>query len=175
MKKKVLTVILTLCVAGAMTACGGNADTAEVKETAVTEESAEADVQAEAEEKAQEEAEEQAQLAEAGECYEAGRKSLYGLDGAQIDLEDAYTNFEKAQELGNTDANFYLGALADWYGYPEKDYEQAKEYYEQCGDNPYAQISLGFLYYNAQVEWKEGLEWEDIPKLFQSAVDQGGG
>lgn len=172
--KKVVAAILSVCIAMAMTACGGNAETAEVQETAAAEESAEADEQTEAEAQAQEEAEEQAQLEEAGGYYEAGRKSLYGLDGAQIDLEDAYTNFTKAQELGNTDANFYLGALADWYGYPEKDYEKAREYYEQCGDNPYAQISLGFLYYNVQVEWKDGLVWEDIPKLFfQPAIDQG--
>lgn len=180
MWKKILMAILPVCVAAMMTACGGKTDTAEVKETAATEESAEAEAQAkaeaeaEAEAKAREEAEEQARLAEAGECYEAGRKSLYGLDGAKIDLEDAYTNFTKARELGNTDANFYLGALCDWYDYPEKDYEQAREYYEQCEDNPYAQISLGFLYYNSQVEWKDGLLWEDVPKLFfQPAIDQG--
>lgn len=133
MKKKVQMALLPLCVAMAMTACGGNADTAEVKETTkveettATEESAEADAQKEAE------AEKQAQIEEAGKYYEAGRRSLYGLDGAQIDLEDAHTNFTKSQELGNTDANSYLGVLADWYGYPIKDYEQAKVYYEQSG------------------------------------------
>lgn len=174
MKKKVLTAILTLCAVAAMTACGGNAGTTEVKETTETAESSEAEAQAEKEAEAQEreEAEEQARLAKASEHYESGRKSLYGLDGAQIDLEDAYTNFTKAQELGNTDANFYLGALADWYGYPEQDFEQAKVYYEQCEDNPYAQISLEFLYYNWQVDWS-GENWEDIPKIFQSVVDQG--
>ena len=174
MKKKALMTILPLCVAMAMTACGGNADTAEVKETTVAEETAEADAQTEAEAeaaaKAQKEAEEQEKLAEAGRYYEAGRRSLYGLDGAQIDLEDAHTNFTKSQELGNTDANFYLGVLADWYGYPKKDYEQARAYYEQSGDNPYAQISLGFLYYNGQ-----GVE-QDMEKgkeLFQSVADTG--
>lgn len=49
MKKKALMAVLPLCAAMAMTACGGNADTTEVKETAVTEESAEADTQAEVE------------------------------------------------------------------------------------------------------------------------------
>ncbi len=106
MKKKALMTILPLCVAMAMTACGGNADTAEVKETTVAEETVEADVETE------EEAGEQAESAETDEYYEAGRRSLYGLDGAQIDLEDAHTNFTKSQELGNTDANFYLGVLA---------------------------------------------------------------
>ncbi len=174
MKKKALMTIMPLCVAMAMTACGGNAGTAEVKEITVAEETAEADAQTEAEAeaaaKAQKEAEEQEKLAEAGRYYEAGRRSLYGLDGAQIDLEDAHTNFTKSQELGNTDANFYLGVLADWYGYPKKDYEQARAYYEQSGDNPYAQISLGFLYYNGQ-----GVE-QDMEKgkeLFQSVADTG--
>ena len=174
MKKKALMTIMPLCVAMAMTACGGNAGTAEVKEITVAEETAEADAQTEAEAeaaaKAQKEAEEQEKLAEAGRYYEAGRRSLYGLDGAQIDLEDAHTNFTKSQELGNTDANFYLGVLADWYGYPKKDYEQARAYYEQSGDNPYAQIALGFLYYNGQ-----GVEQdkEKGKELFQSVADQG--
>ena len=46
MKKKALMTILLLCVAVAMTACGGNGDTAEVKEPMVTEENAEADTEA---------------------------------------------------------------------------------------------------------------------------------
>ncbi len=175
MKKKALMAILSLCVAMAMTACGGNADTAEVKETTVAEETAEADAQTEAEESVEADAQaeteaEEAQIEEAGGYYEAGRRSLYGLDGAQIDLEDARTNFTKAQELGNTDANFYLGVLAHFYGYPKKDYEQARACYEQSGDNPYAQIALGFLYYNGQ-----GVE-QDMEKgkeLFQSAADTG--
>ncbi len=164
MKKKALMTILPLCVAMAMTACGGNADTAEVKETTVAEETVEADVETE------EEAGEQAESAETDEYYEAGRRSLYGLDGAQIDLEDAHTNFTKSQELGNTDANFYLGVLADWYGYPKKDYEQARAYYEQSGDNPYARIALGCLYYHGN-----GVE-QDMEKgkeLFQSVANRG--
>ena len=157
--------ILALCVAMAMTACSENTDTAEVEKTTATAESAEAGAPTEAE------AEKQEQLAEAGQYYEAGRRNLYGLDGAQIDLEDARTNFTKAQELGNTDANLYLGVLVDdWYGYPKKDYQQARAYYEQSGDNPYAQIALGFLYY-----YGNGVD-QDMEKgkeLFQSAVDQG--
>ncbi len=174
MKKKVLMAILPLCVAVTMTACGGNADTKEVRETTVTEESTEADTQVEAEEQTQEEMEEQEEQAgneEADACYEAGRKSLYGLDGVQIDMEEAYTNFKKAQELGNTDANFYLGVLMDYYyGYPILDYEQAKAYYEQSGDNSYAQIALGQLYY-----FGNGVE-QDMEKgkeLIQSVTDQG--
>ena len=49
MKKKALMAIVVLCYAMAMTACGGNTDTAEVKETTVAEESVEADAQTEAE------------------------------------------------------------------------------------------------------------------------------
>ena len=164
MKKKALMTILPLCVAMAMTACGGNADTAEVKETTVAEETAEADAQTEAE------AEEQAESEETDEYYEAGRRSLYGLDGAQIDLADAHTNFTKSQELGNTEANFYLGVLADWYGYPKKDYEQARAYYEQSGDNPYAQISLGFLYYNGNGVEKD---MEKGREIFRLVADEG--
>lgn len=46
MKKKVLMAIMPVCVAMAMTACGGNTDTKEAEETAVTEEREE-DVEAE--------------------------------------------------------------------------------------------------------------------------------
>lgn len=48
MKKKVLTAILPVFVAMAMTACGGNADTEEVGETKAITENTEADAQAEA-------------------------------------------------------------------------------------------------------------------------------
>lgn len=47
MKKIALTVILPLCAVMAMTACGGNADTAEVEETTVIAESTEDDEQEE--------------------------------------------------------------------------------------------------------------------------------
>ena len=51
MKKKALIVILSLCIAMTMTACGGNADTTEVEETTVVTESTEAleDTEAECE------------------------------------------------------------------------------------------------------------------------------
>ena len=102
--------------------------------------------------------------------YEAGRTYLYGLDGKEINLESAYTNFEKALEMGKTEANFYLGLLCGWYSYPEKDYEVARAYYEKCGDDPYAQLALGFLYY-----YGDGVE-EDKERgkeLFQSVIGQG--
>ena len=56
-----------------------------------------------------------AKEAEADEYYEAGRIALYGLDDTEINLTVAYENFVKAVELGNVDANFYLGVLYDWY------------------------------------------------------------
>ena len=60
--------------------------------------------------------------------------------------------------------------LCDFYGYPQTDFEQAKTYYEACGDNPYAQIALGLLYYYGQgVEEDE----EKAKELFQAAIDQG--
>lgn len=108
--------------------------------------------------------------AEANEYYETGRAYLYGLDGREINLESAYTNFERALEMGKTEANFYLGLLCDWYGYPEQDYEMARAYYEKCEDDPYAQLTLGCLYYygNGVEEDKErGKE------LFQSVISQG--
>ena len=42
--------------------------------------------------------EEAARQEEANTYYETGRACLYGLNGQQIDLEAAYTNFEKALE-----------------------------------------------------------------------------
>ena len=57
MKRKVQMTILALCTAVTMTACGGNADTAEVQDTAAAEESAEADAQAEGEAEEQSQAE----------------------------------------------------------------------------------------------------------------------
>ncbi|MCM1047918.1 MAG: SEL1-like repeat protein [Clostridiales bacterium] len=177
MKKKLLMAVLSLCIVMSMTACGNNADTEEVVETTATEDGADVSTDTGTQEETgtqEQEGEETQAQEEVDEYYEAGRKSLYGLDGAQINLEDAYANFIKSQELGNTDANFYLGLLADWYSYPEQDYEEAKaaakEYYEQSGDNPYAQVALGVLYYYGQ-----GVE-EDTQKgeeLFQSAVDKG--
>ena len=86
----------------------------------------------------------------AEEAYESGRACLYGLDGQKKDLEAAYNYFEKALELGKTEANFYLGVLYDWESYPEQDYEKARAYYEAAGENPYAYVSLGFNNYYGQ-------------------------
>lgn len=125
----------------------------------------------EAEEAAAKEAEEAAaKEARANEYYEAGRVSLYGLDGTDVNLETAYNNFEKAKELGKNDANFYLGVLRYWYNYPERNFEMAKTYFEECGDNPYAQISLGFLYFSGAGVDEDR---EKAKELFQTAIDNG--
>lgn len=107
---------------------------------------------------------------EADKYYEDGRTSLYGLDGNEINLEIAYNNFEQAKELGRIDANFYLGLLCDDYAYPKRDYELAKSYYEACPDNPYAQISLGQLYYNGN---GVGEDKKKAEEMFQTVIDNG--
>ena len=106
--------------------------------------------------------EEAAKEVEAEEAYEAGRACLYGLDGQKKDLEAAYNYFEKALELGKTEANFYLGVLYDWESYPEQDYEKARAYYEAAGENPYAYVSLGFINYyghGGEVNKEKGKEY----------------
>ena len=156
MKKKIITVSTIFVVAiGTLSACGNTAqNSTEETEQVMTEpnaEEVEAAKQAE-EEAAAKAAEEEAKKLkeEANDCYEAGRSFLYGLDGQTVDYAAAYENFEQALEKGKTEANFYLGALYDWYSYPEQDLEKARAYYEAAGDNPYAQISLGFLYLYGQ-------------------------
>lgn len=107
---------------------------------------------------------------EAEEYYNQGRNALYGLNGTEISYESALENFMKARELGKTDASFYLGALYDWYGYPERNSETARTYYEECTNNPYAQLSLGFIYYygqGVQADQEKGMQ------LFQDVIDQG--
>ena len=111
-----------------------------------------------------------AKLEEANEYYDKGRNFLYGLNGVEIDLSLAYENFEKAVELGKVDANFYLGVLCDWYNYPEKNYELAKEYYDKCENNSYADICVGALYLYAL-----GVEEDEVKakEIFQSVIDSG--
>lgn len=106
-----------------------------------------------------------AKEAEAEEAYETGRTCLYGLDGQEVDLETAYNSFQKALELGKTEANFYLGVLYDWKGYPELDYKKANAYYEAAGEDANAYISLGFSYYN-------GLEVEKNPEIAKEYFDK---
>lgn len=161
---------MTIMIIGSLSGCGSASK--EVTETTVQTEDTEDDSKAVEQEGAAARAAEEAAVkeVEANEYYEKGRAFLYGLDGNEIDLESAYTNFEKAREMGKQDASFYLGVLCDWYNYPENNYEMAKTYYEESGDNLYSQISLAFLYYNGQ-----GVEEdkERAKEMFQAVIDEG--
>ena len=176
MKKKILATILTATlVISSFSGCG---DSSQESTAAMATPSVEADTK-EAEDAAKAAEEEAASIAaeeeaarqkEANTSYEEGRACLYGLNGQEIDLEAAYSNFVNALELGKTEANFYLGILCDWYKYPEQDYEKALAYYEAVGDDPYAQLSLGFLYYNGQ-----GVEEDEAKgqELFEAVIAAG--
>ena len=116
MKRKLVAVLLCgILSISTLSACGSTKET-DAETTNTVEESDE----------------EAAKEVEAEEAYESGRACLYGLDGQKKDLESAYNYFEKALELGKTEANFYLGVLYDWESYPEQDYEKAKEWYEKA-------------------------------------------
>lgn len=167
MKKKIFTTLLVATMIVSLVACGSADDAAEapadeVTETIVEETNAEADETTEAVA--------ETQVNEGTEHLENGRASLYGLDGTELNLENAYNEFAKAVELGNVGANFYLGLLYDWYKYPEQDFNMAKKYYEACGDNVYAKINLAFLYC-----YGDGVaeDKEKAKTMFQEAVDQG--
>ena len=168
--KRQLAWVLVIMLSLSMAACS-NKETDTLEETNIENvDPTEEPIGIEGEEEAVEEAAAKAAEEEANTCYEEGRACLYGLNGYEIDLEAAYTNFEKALELGKTEANFYLGVLYDWYNYPGKDYEKAREYYKAAGDNPYAWLSLGNLYYYGQ-----GVE-EDTAKaqeLFEAVIAEG--
>lgn len=108
--------------------------------------------------------------AEAESYMETGRSCLYGTQNSGIDLATAYDSFQKALELGNADANYYLGLLNYEYNYPEYDREAAKAYFEACPENPYAQIELGQMYRAGILVEKD---MEKARSLFQSVIDQG--
>lgn len=178
MKKSFLCILLTVAmvISGVLTGCGSQEtvqQTEQITEESETEKAAEEKAAAEkeaAEKAAAEKAEEEKKAAEMQALYDAGRASLYGLDGVQVDYAAAYDNFTKAEEMGCTEAKFYLGLLADDYSYPERDFEKARQYYEACGDDPRAMVSLGLLYAQGQ-----GVD-EDKDKakeLFQAAIDAG--
>ncbi len=169
MKSKVMILLLaSLMVTGSLSGCGSASN----DEVETPTQAAEEDAAGPAEEDAVRQVDEDAGMeeADANEYYEAGRAYLYGLDGKEVDLESAYTNFEQAKELGKVEANFYLGLMCDNYNYPETDFRMASAYYEECGDNPYAQLALGFLYYYGQGVEKDE---ERAKELWQSAIEQG--
>ncbi|MDE6743040.1 MAG: sel1 repeat family protein [Lachnospiraceae bacterium] len=177
MKSKIMVFFLaSLMVIGSLSGCGYTLnDEAETSAQTAEEETVgqiEEDVAGQTDEETAGQVEEDAAAKEAAanEYYEAGRAYLYGLDGKEVDLESAYNNFEQAEELGKVEANFYLGLLCDNYNYPETDFQMASTYYAKCGDNPYAQLALGFLYYYGQGVEKDV---ERAKELWQSAIEQG--
>lgn len=101
MKKKALTVILPLCVAMAMTACGGNAETAEAEETAVT-----VETQAEAEAEEQEEAIESEQTENEASADEESSEEIESGDDGTVNgdefpiIEQAVIDNDKSDEYG---------------------------------------------------------------------------
>ena len=76
-----------------------------------------------------------------------------GIDLMYRDGAAALTIFEKLAVLGNGDSIFLAGYMldcgSDYSG--QRDFEKAREYYEMVEDqNPYALITLGYLYLNGQ-------------------------
>ena len=141
MKKIIATILMGALIMSTLSGCGNSSqENAEI--AAQTEETSD--------EEAEEIADKEPEKEDSTPYYEEGRACLYGLDGQEIDLETACTNFEKALELGKTEANFYLGALYYCYNYPERDDQKAKTYFVAAGDNPYAQILLSQQYYFGQ-------------------------
>lgn len=162
MKKNLIAAILmSTLVIGILSGCG-NSQQENTEIEAQSEETADQ----ESEESADQEPEEEAGVP----FYEEGRACLYGLDGKEIDLEAAYTNFDKALELGKTEANFYIGVLYYQFNYPERDDQKAKTYFEAAGDNPYAQILLGEQYY-----YGKGTEEDKVKgqELIDAVIAQG--
>lgn len=176
MKKRLVTLIVAgTLLMSSLAGCGSVSDTEtdttpQAQEETVVEN---AETPTETEESTVEETTESAEEAKALEATEHltnGRASLYGLDGTEINLETAYNEFTKAVELGNLDANFYMGLLCDWYSYPEENFEIAKSYYEASGDNVYAKINLAFLYcYGSGVTEDK----EKASNMFKEVIEQG--
>ena len=147
MKKKTLMAILPLCVAMAMTACGGNADTAEVKETTkveattATEESAEAGTPAEAEDEAStgdEESVESDQTGEdASENEESSEEIENGADDSAVGqefpiIDQAVLDQDKSEEYGVNSISCYdLDQYLDENGDLQADISSDESYYEE--------------------------------------------
>lgn len=170
MKKNLIAAILmSTLVIGILSGCGNSQqENTEIK--AQSEETADQESEESADQEPEELVEQEPEEEAGAPFYEEGRACLYGLDGKEIDLEAAYTNFEKAVELGKAEANFYLGALSYCYHYPEKDDQKAKTFFEAAGEDPYAQIFLGKQYY-----FGDGVE-EDESKgreLIEAVIAEG--
>lgn len=165
LKRSVLMLAITVTLSATVWGCGSKVKESSNNMTSKTEETKTVE-EATIDEKASKEA-------EAKKYYEMGRTYIYGLNGTEINLENAYNSFMKAQELGNADANFYLGLLYADYEYPKSDYDIAKKYFDACQNsemNPYAQIYLSIMYYSG-----DGVD-EDKEKavlMLKNVIEQG--
>lgn len=175
MKKRLVTLIVAgTLIMSSLAGCGSVSDvetdaTPQAQEETVVE-NVETPAETGAEVEETTESAEETKAIEATEHLTKGRASLYGLDGTEFNLESAYNEFAKAVELGNAEANFYLGLLCDWYSYPEENFEMAKTYYEACGDNAYAKINLALLYFDGDGVAEDK---EKASVMFQEVIDQG--
>lgn len=125
MKGKVMILLLaSLMVIGSLSGCSSASN--DKAETIRQAEEDEAVKQVEEDTAAKE--------AEANEYYEAGYAYLYGLDGKEVDLEAAYSNFEKAADLGDAPAMNEIGYMYDWGYGVEQDYAMAMEWYGKAAD-----------------------------------------
>lgn len=130
MKRKIMILLIAgIMVIGSLSGCSSASnDEAETETLILTAEEADR-LAEEAARLVEEEAE-----ARANEYYEAGYAYLYGLDGKEVDLESAYTNYEKAAELGHAEAMTNIGWMYDNGCGVEQDYEMAFEWYEKAAD-----------------------------------------
>lgn len=145
MKKKALMAILALCVAMAMAACGGNADTIEVKD-------AEGDTQAEADAEdsaaGEESAESEQTEEEAPENEEPFREIEIGADGS-VDgqefpvIDEAVLSADKSEEYGVNSISCYdLDQYLDENGNLQPDIASAENFYfEYSGRWAYPEIT----------------------------------
>ena len=81
--------------------------------------------------------------------FELGNIYYQGLDGLS-DYIKALCYFEKAANMGNAYALYYLGIICNNGLSVPKDIEQAIRYYNKAiekGDKKYAPVNLGFIYY----------------------------
>lgn len=168
MRKKILVTMLMTTILCGLAGCSSSEEVTKTPTETIVEETS-IEVEESSVEETTENAEE-AKAIEANEHLANGRASLYGLDGTEVNFETAYNEFTKAVELGNVDANFYLGLLCDWYSYPEENAEMAKTYYEACVDNAYAKINLAFLYFDGDGVAEDK---EKASVMFQDVIDQG--
>ncbi len=79
---------------------------------------------------------------------------LHGTNGKVYDPDEALKCFKEAASKGNEDAAFLAGYTIDWEmdgGENHSDNPEAVSFYEKVADsNPYAKLSVGYIYYYGQ-------------------------